>query len=244
MSVKVAVITGAARRVGAALVRQFHQQGYNVLLHYRHSKTDADQLAAELNALRADSVITLQADLLQSSSIQDIAECVENTWQRCDVLVNNASAFYPRKLADCSEDDWNTLVGSNLKAPFFLIQALAGLLKQHHGSVINIVDISAERAREFYSLYCMAKAGNAMMTQALSLELAPEVRVNGIAPGAILWPENDDGEEVSNPDRLQAIPLKRLGGTQSICETVDFLIHSASYITGEIIKVDGGQSVK
>ncbi len=241
---KVAVITGAARRLGAAIARNLHQQGFNILIHYHRSKEAAEKLASVLNQQRAHSALTVMANLEDQASYQKIRAVLENAWQRCDVLINNASTFYPKALADCDDSDWNQLFSSNLKAPFFLSQDLATLLKASQGCIINIADINGYKPRVEYALYCMAKAGNIMMTQALALELAPNVRVNGIAPGAILWPEDEAGNEIENESLIKGIPLGRLGGCESICEAVNFLIHSSSFITGEIIRVDGGQSVK
>lgn len=244
MTNKVAVITGAARRVGAAMARRMHASGFNILLHYHSSAKEAENLAAELNERRADSVLAFKADLLDESCPRQILETVKKTWGRCDLLINNASAFYARSLCEYRQHDWDVLVGSNLKAPFFLAQALAPLLRENLGQIINIADINAFKPRENYALYCIAKAGNAMMTKALALELAPDVRVNGIAPGAILWPEDNQGNEVVSPHKLADIPMGKLGGSESICETLDFLVSCSSWITGEIITVDGGQSVK
>lgn len=244
MTNKVAVITGAARRIGAAIVKSLHEAGFDILLHYHSSKSEAEQLLEQLNRKRKQSAVGLCADLLDDNCPQQIFDTLKKTWGRCDLLVNNASAFYPRPLSDCGEKDWQILMGSNLKAPFFLSQALAPLLKKHQGQIINISDVNAFKARENFSLYCMAKAGNVMMTKALALELAPEVRVNGIAPGAILWPEDRQGNEIVSPHKLADIPMAKLGGTASICETLIFLVNYSSYITGEIITVDGGQSVK
>lgn len=244
MTSRVAIITGAARRIGAALARSLHSNGYNVLIHYHHSQKEAENLVAELNELRPTSASGVCADLLDPNSPRLIQEAVKSVWGRCDLLVNNASAFYSRALDEYSETDWDTLIGSNLKAPFFLSQSLAPMIKKNRGNIVNIVDVNAFRPRNNYALYCIAKAGNAMMTKALALELAPEIRVNGIAPGAILWPENAQHEEIVSPEKLENIPLGRMGGAASICETLDFLINPSSYLTGEIITVDGGQSVK
>lgn len=241
---RVAVVTGGARRIGAALARSLHAGGYKILLHYHRSQKEAEALVAAFNELRAESALGVCADLLDPDSPVLIKETLDSVWGRCDLLVNNASAFYSRAIGEYRESDWDTLMGSNLKAPFFLSQSLAPLLKIDNGNIVNIVDVNAFRPRSNYALYCIAKAGNAMMTKALALELAPEIRVNGIAPGAILWPENSQGEELVTPEKLQDIPLGRMGGVSSICETLNFLISPASYLTGEIITVDGGQSVK
>lgn len=244
MSSKVAVLTGAARRLGAAMAKRLHARGFNILLHYRSAQQAAETLIAELNQLRPDSALGLSADLLDPHSPQLVLDTVKKTWGRCDLLVNNASAFYAKTLCEYNQQDWDVLIGSNLKAPFFLAQALAPLLIAKRGHIINIADINAFKPRENYALYCMAKAGNVMMTKALALELAPDVRVNGIAPGAILWPEDKQGNEIVSPHKLADIPMGKLGGVESICETLEFLVDYSSYITGEVIAVDGGQSVK
>lgn len=244
MNNKVAVITGAARRLGAAMAARLHDNGFDILVHYRSSQAAAETLVANLNQKRAHSAVAMGADLLDDHSPQHILKTVKATWGRCDLLVNNASDFYAKPLCEYNLADWNILIGSNLKAPFFLAQALAPLLRDNRGHIINIADINAFKPRAQHALYCMAKAGNAMMTKALALELAPEVRVNGIAPGAILWPEDDQGNEIVSPHKLAEIPMGRLGGSESICETLIFLVNCSSFITGEIIAVDGGQSVK
>lgn len=244
MTNKVAVVTGAARRLGAAMAKRLHTRGFNILLHYRGSQEAAESLLAELNGTRANSAVGLNADLLDKDSPKLFVSSLQGNWGRCDLLVNNASAFYAKNLSEYTEHDWDVLMGSNLKAPFFLAQALAPMLIANRGQIINIADINAFKPREHYALYCMAKAGNVMMTKALALELAPDVRVNGIAPGAILWPEDKQGNEIVSPHKLADIPMGKLGGVESICETLDFLVGYSSYITGEVIAVDGGQSVK
>jgi pteridine reductase len=238
---KVALVTGAARRVGAATIRLLHAHGLNIVLHYRSSREDAQQLQQELNAQRADSVVLIQADLMHTDKIQGTVKAACKAWGRLDVLVNNASGFYPTPLGAVDEQEWEFLLGSNLKAPFFLCQAAAAQLRQHHGCIINIVDIHAERPLKNYPVYSIAKAGLVMLTKSLARELAPDVRVNGVAPGAILWPEDID--EVAKQRIVSRIALKRQGTPEDIARTILFLINDAEYITGQIITVDGGRTL-
>ncbi|MBU2984876.1 pteridine reductase [Saccharophagus degradans] len=240
----VALITGGARRIGATIATTLHNAGFNIVLHYNRSASEAEQLAAQLNNLRADSVICLQAQLSHTPSVNKLAEAALAKWQRCDVLINNASSFYPTPVGTATEQHWDDLFASNAKAPFFLAQALAPQLKAVQGSIINIADIHAYRPLAQHTIYCMAKAANIMLTQSLACELAPEVRVNGIAPGAIMWPEDKNGNEIENPTRLATIPAKKIGGPQAIADAVLFLVEKAGYCTGEIIKVDGGASLR
>jgi pteridine reductase len=238
---KVALVTGAARRVGAATVRLLHSHGMNIVLHYRSSREDAQQLQQELNEQRADSVVLIQADLLHTNKIQSTVKEACKAWGRLDVLVNNASSFFPTPLGEVDEEEWEFLMGSNLKAPFFLCQAAADQLRQHDGCIINIVDIHAERPLKNFPVYSIAKAGLVMLTKSLARELAPDVRVNGVAPGAILWPEETD--EVTKQRIVSRIALKRKGNPDDIARTILFLISAADYITGQIITVDGGRTL-
>ena len=240
----VALITGGARRIGAAIAETLHNAGYSIVLHYRHSAVDARLLADKLNQQHPNSAIALAADLNHLTEIQQLAHNVLQQWQRLDVLVNNASSFFPTPLADASESQWNDLMNSNLKAPFFLAQAFASELQQREGCIINIADIHADRPLKQHPIYCAAKAGNVMLTKSLARELAPRVRVNGIAPGAILWPEQENAPDESKQlDILQKIPLARSGSPEDIARTVKFLVQDAPYITGQIITVDGGRSL-
>lgn len=239
----VALITGGARRIGAAIATTLHAQGYNIALHYNQSKHEAAALTDQFNAARANSAICLQADLACTQSVEKLALQTLNQWQRCDALINNASSFYPTPVGSATEAQWDDLFSSNAKAPYFLSQALQASLVAAQGSIINIADVHAFKPLAKHTLYCMAKAANTMLTHSLALELAPDVRVNGIAPGAIMWPEDSAGKEVPNPNRLNTIPLKKVGGAQAIADTVLFLLQSAHYTTGEIIKVDGGVSL-
>ena len=240
----VALLTGAARRIGAVTAKTLHASGYRVIIHYRGSKQEAEALTHELNALRPDSAVALQADLSQLKDVQRLADDTLKQWGRMDALINNASSFYPTPVGEATEDQWNDLMNSNLKAPFFLAQALADALKKTEGAIITMADIHAERPLKNHPIYCAAKAGNVMLTKSLARELAPKVRVNGIASGAILWPEqeaelDDDGKATI----LDRVPLNRPGDPQDIADTILFLLTRAPYITGQIIAVDGGRSV-
>ena len=237
-SAPVAVITGSAQRIGKALALALHAQGYNLILHY--FKTSAQDLAEKLNAVRPNSAVLIQADLNHPNAAKIIADCVLNTFNKINLLINNASSFYKTPIGQATSDDWDNLFNTNAKAPFFLSQVLAASLIKHQGRIINIADIYAFTPKREHTIYCMAKAANAMLTQSLAVELAPHVLVNGIAPGAALWPEGvaiTDEEE-----KLKSIPLGKIGGSQAIVEAALFLINS-SYTTGQIIKVDGGKSI-
>ena len=239
----VALITGAARRIGAHTARTLHQAGYQLALHYRNSAANAEQLAAELNQLRPDSAAVFSADLSDITSIKQLATQTAQQWGKLDLLVNNASSFYPTPLQNCDQQQWNELMDSNLKGPFFLCQALATELTKQRGVIINIADIHGDQPLKEHPIYCIAKAGNRMMTKTLAKELAPAVRVNGIAPGAILWPENS--AELDNNQKqkiLDKIPLNRPGNPDDIAQTVLFLARDAVYMTGQVIAVDGGRS--
>jgi pteridine reductase len=242
--IPVALITGAGRRIGAQLAKSLHEAGYRIIVHYNRSLNEAGALADELNQARPDSAVALQADLSDIDQIDDLARRALAQWGQMDVLINNASTFYPTPLGTATTDQWDDLISSNLKAPFFLIQALAEPLRQQRGCIVNIVDIHAERPLKGYPIYSAAKAGHVMLTKSLARELAPDVRVNAIAPGAILWPEQD--AELAPEERkniLQRVPLKRSGSPLDIADTVLFLIKNSPYITGQIIAVDGGRSV-
>jgi len=240
---KVALITGAAHRIGATIARTLHAAGMDIAIHYRSSKTDAETLRQELEGQRPDSVLLLQADLLDNGIYPSMVARVTQWRGRLDLLVNNASSFYPTPLEEASEAQWDDLIGSNLKAPFFLAKAAAAALKASQGSIINLVDIHAERPLAGYPIYSMAKAGNAMMVKALARELGPEVRVNGVAPGAILWPAEALDDETKETI-LSRTALKRPGQPEDIARTVLFLAGGSNYITGQVIAVDGGRSVQ
>lgn len=240
----VALVTGSAQRIGAAIIHTLHNAGYNTVIHYRHSQREAETLAAEINMRRENSAVCIAADLSDIDAINRLAENAVSAWGRLDALVNSASSFYPTPVGTATEHQWNELIDSNMKAPFFLTQALAPALEKKCGAVINIADIYAEKPLAKHTVYCMAKAGNVMLTQSLARELAPHVRVNGVAPGAILWPEQGGAtEQPSQEELLQKIPQGRTGLPQDIANTVLFLLRDAPYITGQIIKVDGGRSI-
>ncbi len=239
----VALITGGARRIGASIAKQLHTSGYNLVIHYRSSRKDAQILAASLNALRKNSVVLVSADLTNSADLENLKKDVLAAFGRLDALINNASSFYPTPIEAATEDHWDDLFGSNAKAPFFLSQALSKALIASRGSVINIADIHAKKPLKEHTIYCMAKAANVMLTLSLAKELAPEVRVNGIAPGAIMWPEQ--AAELSPESQqtiLEKIPLDRAGNPENIAKTVSYLLDN-DYLTGQVIAVDGGRSL-
>ncbi|MEH6650010.1 MAG: pteridine reductase [Motiliproteus sp.] len=239
----VALITGAARRIGACLARRLHQQGYRVLIHYHRSHNDAEQLAAELNHQSPASAYCLQADLTDSRQVEQLAEQTQYHWNRIDLLINNASTFYPTPLESLEESQWHDLIGSNLKAPLWLAKALIKPLRQHQGTIINIVDVHAQRPLQGFSAYSIAKAGLAMLTQSLAKELAPLIRVNGVAPGPILPPEGAAKRDpAAEQQALDKTLLGRYGTPDDIADTVIFLAQQR-YITGQIIAVDGGKSL-
>lgn len=235
----VAFITGAAKRIGATIAKQLHQQGYNVLIHYSASEHEAQALSLELNTQRAQSAHTLQANLCDMGDIDTLATAAMKVWGKVDVLVNNASSFYPTPVGSIEEKDWYSLVGSNLKGPLFLSQALAPALIKSRGCIINMVDMHIDRPLPKHTVYLLAKTGLASLTQSLAVELAPHVRVNAIAPGAILWPERAMNEK-DKQTLIDSIPLGALGSPDDIAQALLFLV-SASYVTGNTIYVDGGR---
>jgi len=241
---KTALITGAANRLGAQIARTLHQNGANLIIHYRESADNAESLKQQLNKLRAESASCLQADLNDLDAINSLANGAAELYHRLDILINNASSFYPTVIGEISAKDWDDLTGSNFKAPLFLSQACYPYLRESSGAVINMLDIYASSPLKNHSLYCSAKAANQMLVKSLALEMAPEVRVNGIAPGAILWPENSDAVKPEYQKAiLDKIPLQRIGDPGSIAQTVLFLL-SNDYVTGEIIRIDGGRSLE
>lgn len=244
MQGKVVLVTGGAKRVGAAISRRLHAAGASIALHYRFSLNEAQELEAELNQLRAGSAKLVQADLLHLQSLPLLVQETVTHFGRLDALVNNASSFFPTPLDELSEHQWDDLIGTNLKAPLFLAQAAARELRRNHGAIVNIVDIHADRPMHGHLVYSVAKAGLAALTRALAVELAPQVRVNAVAPGAIIWPES--GEWASPEMREQIVAqtlLKRVGDPDDIAKTVQFLLRDAPYITGQIVNVDGGKSI-
>lgn len=242
LSGKVVLVTGASHRIGATIVRLLHAEGMNIILHYRHSRDAAQKIQQELNALREDSVILIQADLHETAKISEMVREAIKGWGRLDVIVNNASSFYPTAIGEINEQVWDDLIGSNLKAPLFLCQAAAPHLKQQQGSIVNIVDIHADRPLKNHTVYSIAKAGLAMLTKSLARELGPEVRVNAVAPGAILWPENDI-DDVTKKRIVSGTVLKRQGSPDDIASAVRFLIKEANYMSGQVLTVDGGRTL-
>jgi pteridine reductase len=243
MDGKVVLITGAARRVGAAIARRLHGAGAKVVVHYHRSEREAQSLRDELNAVRADSVALIQADLLNLSGL---AEMIRNTvarFDRLDVLVNNASTFHATPVGEIAESDWDSLVGTNVKAPLFLSQAAAPYLRKTLGCIVNITDIHAERPLKNYAVYSLAKSALAGLTLSLARELGPEIRVNAVAPGPILWPEDDSFDELARQRVISHTLLKRAGEPEDIARTVLFLVADSPYVTGQIIAVDGGRSI-
>lgn len=240
--VKCALVTGGAKRLGAETIRLLHQAEYRVIIHCRSSRQAADELAKELNQQRSDSAKVIQGELNDETIYGTLIEQAYLCWQRLDVLVNNASSFYPTPIGRITPNDWNNLINSNMKAPLFLAQAAAPYLAKTCGSIVNIIDIHGQRPMKEHTVYCAAKAGLAMLTLSLAKELGPEIRVNGVAPGAILWPENDMPEHTKNLI-LERTTLKRPGQPIDIAKTILFLVRDADYITGQIIAVDGGRSL-
>jgi pteridine reductase len=240
---KVALVTGAARRVGAAIARKLHAHGATVLLHHRGAEAEAAALEAELNALRPGSAARVKADLLAHSAPELLVRTALERFGRLDLLVNNASSFFPTAVGEVNEKSWEDLIGTNVKAPLLLSQAAAPALAQVRGSIVNIVDIHAERPLKGYVVYSIAKAGLAALTRSLAMELAPEVRVNGVSPGAIAWPEDGQFPPEVRQHIIEDTLLKRLGDPEDIARAVLFLAAGAPYVTGQVIAVDGGRSV-
>ncbi len=244
MQGKVILVTGGAKRVGAATCRWLHARGANLTVHYRLSGGEAQALQAELNRIRPGSVTLVQADLLDIAQLPHLVDETVKRFGKLDALVNNASSFFPTPLEEITEKAWDNLIGSNLKAPLFLSQAAAPQLRKQHGCIVNIVDIHAEWPLKRYVIYNSAKGGLVSLTRSLALELAPEIRVNGISPGPILWPEKGEWkEDAARQHIIDRTLLKRTGEPDDIARTVSFLIADAPYITGQIIVVDGGRSV-
>ncbi len=241
---KVVLITGGAKRVGAAICRRLHAAGASLLVHYRSSALEARALQVELNALRADSVALAQADLLKVSAAAQLVKAALKQFGRLDAVVNNASSFFGTAVGEITEEVWDDLIGTNLKAPLFLAQAAAPELRKSHGCIVNIIDIHAELPMKNHAVYTAAKGGLLALTRALARDLGPEVRVNGIAPGTILWPDDDTWrDEVSRQRIISQTALKRIGEPDDIAKAVQFLVAEAPYITGQVLAVDGGRSV-
>ena len=239
------LVTGAARRIGAAIARTLHAAGADVIVHCHRSREEAEALADELNEARPNSCAIVQADLLQVAALPRLAEDAARAFGRLDGLVNNASAFFATPLGKIDVREWEELIGSNLRAPLFLAQAAAPHLRAWQGAIVNIVDIHAERPLQDFVVYTVAKAGLAGLTRSLALELAPDIRVNGVAPGAIIWPE--DGLHFSEEERdriLAQTPLERIGTPEDVAGAVKYLLFDAPFVTGEILAVDGGRRLR
>jgi pteridine reductase len=236
----VALITGSARRLGAAIARSLHAAGYDVAIHCHASRADADALAADLAAQRADSTVVLQADLAAFDRLPELIAGTVGHFGRLDALVNNASAFFPTKVGQATPDQWDALFNANARAPFFLAQAAAPHLRASKGAIVNLVDIHAERPLRDHALYGMSKAALAHMTRALALELAPEIRVNAIAPGAILWPDAGKSDAAKQA-LIERTPLQRTGTPAEVADAVRWLLRDATYMTGQVLRLDGGR---
>jgi pteridine reductase len=240
---KVVLITGGAKRVGATICRRLHRAGASIMLHYRASAGEARLLQAELNHVRANSVALIQADLLDVGKLPSLVEQTVQTFGRLDALVNNASTFYQTTIGNIGVDDWNNLIGTNLEAPLFLSQAAAPALRKAQGSIVNITDIHAERPLKSYVVYSIAKAGLVGLTRALARELAPDVRVNAVAPGPILWPDEEVFDELARQRIISHTPLRREGSPDDVAKAVQYLLADAPYVTGETLNVDGGRHI-
>lgn len=237
----VALVTGAARRVGAVIARTLHAAGYDIALHYRHSVDAARALDEQLREQRSDSCLLLQADLADLEALPSLIAQTTDHFGRLDALVNNASAFYPTPIDDATPLQWQELFASNAQAPFFLCQAAVPALRHARGCIVNMVDIYAERALAEHPIYVMAKAALIAMTRTLALDLGPDIRINGVAPGAVLWPE-DTGADARQA-MIERMPLKRAGAPDDVASAVLWLLRDAPYVTGQIIRVDGGRSL-
>ncbi|WP_428353074.1 pteridine reductase [Methyloprofundus sp.] len=236
------LITGSAKRVGAYCARYLHAQGANILLHYRNSKDQAQALANELNSIRPDSVRLYQAELQHIAAIQELAKEAQHAWGGIDVLINNASAFYATEMGEVTESQWDDLLASNLKSPFFLVQALVPVLERRKGCVVNIVDIHAQNGLPGFPVYSIAKAGLVALTKVLAKELAPQIRVNAVAPGAILWPEHEV-DELEKQEIQAKVALQRTGSPEDIAQAIAYLINDAGYMTGQVLTIDGGRTL-
>lgn len=242
---KVILITGAGRRIGMQIARDLHAEGMRVAIHYHESEKGAKQLCAELNEKRADSAMILKADLLHHESTDWLVQETVAKWGRLDGLVNNASRYYRTHMGSVTETAWDDLMISNVKAPFFLSQAAAPYLAKHQGVIVNITDIHAESPMRDYPVYCISKSGLQMMTKVLAKELAPAVRVNGVAPGPVLWPEDENAlSEDVKQNIINRTLLKRVGNAKDVSKAVLFFIRDACYVTGQILNVDGGRSAR
>jgi pteridine reductase len=241
---KVALITGAGRRIGAEIARVLHAQGMNVILHYHTSGKEAKKLCEVLNEQRQHSAVMLAADLSILENLNSLIQQAVQVWGRLDALINNAAVFYKTKIGDVSNVAWNNLIDINLKTPFFLAQAAFPYLAKQQGCIVNIIDIHANRPMRDYPVYCISKAGLQMLTKALARELAPAVRVNAVSPGQIIWPEGDNTLSIALQEKIMnRVPLQKQGNATEIAKAVLFLICDADYVTGHELVVDGGRSL-
>ena len=239
-STPVALVTGSARRIGAAIARALHAAGYDLALHYRSSSDEVDALAAELERARPGSTVRLQADLAEFDRLPELVARTVGRFGRLDALVNNASGFFPTPVGEATPAQWDALFATNARAPLFLAQAAAPHLARNGGAIVNLTDLYGGRPLAGHSIYCMAKAALLMATRSLALELGPQVRVNAVSPGAILWPE-DGGDDAARQAMLQRTPLARTGTPEEVAEAVRWLLQDATYCTGEVIHLDGGR---
>ena len=241
---KVVLITGGAKRVGAAICRELHAHGASLMIHYNKSQTEARALQAELNLQRANSVAIIQGDLLNIAVLPSLVSETVKQFGHLDILINNASTYYPTEIGKITEENWHDLMGSNLKAPMFLAQAAAVELRKNYGCIVNITDMHIERPKKGYVVYSVAKAGLVTLTKSLAHELSPEVRVNAVAPGPVQWPENNPQfDEVYRQRVINQTLLKQIGTPQDIAKAVKFLVADAPFITGHVLAVDGGRSL-
>jgi len=237
-----ALITGAGKRIGACIARTLHAAGAGIVVHYRGSEAPAKKLASELNSMRAGSALTIKADLLDTAHLDTVLSTIVEQTGRLDILINNASSFYATPLGSITEQQWDDLIGTNLKAPLFLCQAAEPYLRDSNGVIINMIDIHAARPLRHHTVYGSAKAGLAMLTRSLARDLAPAIRVNGVSPGAILWPEDDMPDSVKS-NIIGQVPMKRAGEPSDIANCILYLVRDADYVTGQIVAVDGGRSI-
>lgn len=239
---KTVLVTGAAARIGASIADTLHLRGCDVLVHCNSNVDGARALAEQFNSRRPDSAFVFSADLCSQAGIDQLVQACGERWNGLDLLVNNASRFYPTRVGETTAWQWDDLLSSNLRAPYFLAQGLLPMLRQANGSIVNILDIHATRPMKQHAVYSIAKSGLQMLTLALARELAPDIRVNGVAPGAILWPENE-GDETTQAAILSRVALERLGSPEDIASAVAYLGFDAPYVTGQVLAVDGGRSL-
>ena len=242
---KIALVTGGSKRIGASICEELHKSNINVMIHYKNSKEDALHLKDKLNKIRSNSTDIVQGDLCKTESYEKIISNVIKRFGQLDYLVNNASSYFPTQIDNLNEDDWNDLISTNLKAPLFLCQAAAKFLKEKKGSIVNITDANENNPKKNYIIYNLTKSGLVSLTRSLAVDLAPNVRVNAVAPGAILWPDNNQESEAGYRENLISQTfLKKQGAPKNIAKAVVFLLSTATYTTGEVIHVDGGSTHK